>query len=112
LVLAGTGLVPGRMAAGSISVRNVTGRTQDVRIRAIPSERDLDAILDVRITAQGEPVYQGSLEGLRTWTQDAVTLRSAESSRLSLEIRLPRSTARGFEGRIDTVRLEWLARPV
>ena len=109
LIASGTDLrpVPGSVASGSVLVRNVTGRAQDVRVRAIASGPDLDPLLEVSLASDSATLYSGPLGGLRTWTVRGVRLASGQAARLRLRAWLPATAAHGYQDRIETITLEW-----
>jgi hypothetical protein len=73
----------GGAAHGRLVLRNITGHTVVVRLRCLPSSRDLDRALRVRIGRDPER----SLGRLRRWT-GAVRLRRGERRALHVTARL------------------------
>jgi hypothetical protein len=110
-VLSAAGMEAGQRRAGAISVRNVTGTTLAVRVRALPSIHDLDRVLLVRVRSGGEMLYDGSLGGLAS-RSGALVLRSGRTAGLTFEARLPAAARDGWRGRIDKVVVEPLVTPV
>ncbi len=105
-----TGLVPGGDARqGRLTIRNQTGRTLSVALRALPDAHDLDALVRVRLSAGDTTVFSGTLGGLRTWTEPLV-LRSGERAALRLRVAIPSTVRSGFTARIESVPLEFRAR--
>ncbi len=88
--LAATDLRGGDSADGSVAVRNQTAQTVGVSVRTLPSNRDLDALLEVWVEAGDETVFRGPLGALREWSAPFV-LGAGEDRRLAVEVRLPGS---------------------
>lgn len=108
------GLMPGEETAapsGAIQVRNRTGSTLFVQLRGLPSAADLDRLLWVGIDADGSRIFRGPLGDLRSWTEEALTLVPGEHTDLSVRTWLPSSVASGYQGRIETVSLEFRTIP-
>jgi hypothetical protein len=99
-----TDLRGGDSARGAVEVRNQTGQTLGISVRALASGRDLDALLEVSITAGEQVVFQGPLGALRDWTAPFV-LDPGEIRRLAVEVRLP-SFDHGSQARTVTADLE------
>ena len=104
--LRGIGLEPGDTAHGSVPVRNQTGSTLAISVRALPSIQDLDPLLQVRMTAGGHAVYEGTLGGLRDWSR-AFRLTSGNRAALAFDLSLPDGSDEGIHGRIDDISLEF-----
>jgi hypothetical protein len=79
--LAARGLEPGGAATGRLELRNITGTPVVVRLRGLPSSRDLDASLRVELAAGDDVVFRGRLGRLRGWTAPFALAR-AERRRL------------------------------
>lgn len=110
-ILRAADLAPGsRPVRGSLMVRNQTGATLVVGLRAKPVGGDLDDVVRVRITTGGIPLFDGALGGLRAGMR-RFTLAAGTARRLRFEVTLPRSRAGGSEGRSDDVALELRSRP-
>jgi hypothetical protein len=107
----GIGLQPGAGADGALPVRNQTGRTLAVSVRVLPSIRDLDRVLRVRMTAGGRPIYVGPLGGLRTWSRP-FHLASGTATELGVQVDLPGGSAAEAHGRIDDISLAFRSVPV
>ena len=101
---------PGHGALGGFEVRNRTGRTLEVRLRALPSSHTVDGSLRVEIRAGAIQVFSGEVGELRSWTGNAIRLASGSSEPISVRVWLA-SGATGYEGRQD-VSLEFLSSPV
>jgi hypothetical protein len=101
------GLRPqGSPAAGSFLVRNQTGSTVEVHVRALPDRSDLDGILAVRISSGSRAVFRGTLAGLVAGTAGLVELAPGGRARLRFEAWLPAGVERGYQGRIVSVPLQ------
>ena len=99
-------LLPGASAAGDVTVRNQTGMPLAMRLRALPSVRDMDGLLVVRVSAGAQRLYDGTLGGLRTTGSRPLQLRPATSKRLHVTASLPAGLRTGFQGRIVDVSLQ------
>jgi len=102
----GLGLEPGGAADGAVPVRNQTGSTLAIAVRVLPSIADLDPVLQVRMTAGGHPVYDGTLGGLRDWSTP-FRLASGKRVPLAVALSLPRGSDSASHGRIDDISLEF-----
>lgn len=98
-------LLPGSSVAGDVTVRNQTGVPLALRLRALPSVRDLDQLLVVRVSAGSRTLYDGSLGGLRAGGSQPLALRAATAQRLHVSASLPTGVRTGFQGRIVDVSL-------
>jgi hypothetical protein len=107
----GIGLEPGDDAGGAVPVRNQTGSTLAIAVRVLPSIADLDPVLQVRMTAGGRPVYEGSLGGLRDWSPP-FRLASGRGVPLAVTVSLPAGPDDASHGRIEDVSLEFRSVPV
>lgn len=97
------GLTPGQSghgALGAFEVRNRTGSTLDVRLRALPSSHTVDGSLRVEIRAGTTQVFSGDVGELRTWTGSAIRLASGASEAISIRAWLAPGATR-YEGRQD-----------
>jgi hypothetical protein len=99
-------LLPGSSMAGDVTVRNQTGVRLALRLRALPSTRELDSLLAVRVSAGARTLYDGDLGGLRTAGSQPLALNAARSSRLHVSASLPAGLRSGFQGRIVDVSLQ------
>lgn len=111
--LSAADLVPRRStpANGTLSVRNQTGRRLAIRLRALPSLPDLDEMLEVTVTAGGQPVFSGRLKELRGWTPRSFALDSGRSVPLEVRAWLPEDSGDGYQGRVVDAPIEFRARP-
>jgi hypothetical protein len=89
----------GQSVDGTFVVINQTGRALDVRARAIAPPRELNGLVDVRLTAGGDSLVDGPLEipagGRRRVRAEAVVAPDA----------------RGYEFRTADLRLELRSEP-
>jgi hypothetical protein len=92
-------------ADGILSIRNVTGSTLVVRVRALPSVDDLDRRLRVQLTSGTTDVYTGMLGGLRGWTR-GFPLAAGEDVDLHVSAAIEDWVTRHYQGRVDDVTLE------
>jgi hypothetical protein len=99
-------LLPGSAVSGDVALRNQTGAPLALRLRALPSTSDLNALLRVRVSAGAKTLYDGSLGGLRSAGTSRLRLASAQSASVHVNASLPASVRSGFEGRIVDVSLE------
>jgi hypothetical protein len=99
-------LLPGASAAGDVTVRNQTGVPLALRLRALPSTRDLDQLLVVRVNAGKRALYDGNLAGLRMGATAPLVLKAASAQRLHVTASLPAGLRTGFQGRILDVSLQ------
>lgn len=112
-IAVGRGLEPreGRAVEGATAVTNQTPRELSVRLRALPTSKDLDDLLLLRVTVDGTPLDQTSLRRLRVGTPSAFTLAPGETRKLGVRAWLPASVRTGYQGRIEDVALEYTATP-
>jgi hypothetical protein len=109
----GTLLRANRMDPGAtpvtsaVRLRNITGTPLRVRIRVLPSTRDLDRVLMLRFTSDGRRVAAGSAGRMRAWSLGSIWLgvRGSAVLRLAAQMRRP------AEGLIADVTLEFHASP-
>jgi hypothetical protein len=94
---------------GAITIRNQTGKTLRVTLRALPAARDLDELVSVELqtgpAARRTTIFRGTLGGLRTWTKP-LRLRSGERAPLRLRVLIPPSVRSGYAARVESVPLE------
>lgn len=106
-VLSRAGMAPGSAPArGAVELRNQTGRRLPFDLRALPSSRDGDRLLVVRVDSGGRRLYEGPLGGLRRpgAARLALAARERRTLRLSAWVE-PRAGGR-HAGRIVEVLLE------
>jgi hypothetical protein len=99
-------LLPGHSLSGDAAVRNQTGVPLALTLRALPSVRDLDGLLAVRVSAGNRVLYNGNLNGLRARGTQPFTLGPASALRLRVSASLPAGVRTGFQGRIVDVSLQ------
>jgi hypothetical protein len=108
--LTARGLAPGgRAAHGTLRVRNVTGSDLRVRLRGLPSSRDLDRMVRVELRTDDRTFFRGSLRRLRHWTR-AVPLRVRDTLTVSARVWIPEGATGDYEGREADVTVETRAR--
>jgi hypothetical protein len=94
---------------GAITLRNQTGKTLQVTLRALPAARDLDDLVSVELqsgpAAGATTIFRGTLGGLRAWTKP-LRLRSGERAPLRLRVSIPSTVRSGYAARIESVPLE------
>ena len=105
LLLSGP-LRPGDGASGSVVVRNQTGATLAVRLRAHPDSTALDGLARVRLQTAGETLFDGTLQALREGTPVPLRLGPGAERRLRVTATLPAAVETGYEGRRVDVNLE------
>jgi hypothetical protein len=114
-IVAAPSLLPGpeaNGAGGAAVVRNQTGRTLEVRMRAVPSFPDLDRLLLVRVQIGNASSFVAALGDLRAWSARPFRLRSGEERRLALRAWLPASVGAGYQGRMEQIAIELQGTPV
>jgi hypothetical protein len=104
--VAAPSVLPGRSTTGKVTLRNQTGVPMSVRLHAMPSTRDLDSLLRVRVSDAGTVLYDGNLGGLRTAGTNPLRLAGGQSDNLNLQASLPSSLRSGFQGRIVDISLQ------
>ena len=105
-------LAPGGPAeAGTATVRNQSGGTLRLAIRALPSAPDLDRLLQVEISAGGKLVARGPLGTLRRRHDDPVPLGPGGQRTLAVRAWLPAGAPDGWQARAVEVPLELTTRP-
>jgi hypothetical protein len=105
-LLASGPLRPGGHAAGGFSLRNQTGETLAVRLRAQPSSTALDGIAQVRLQSRGSNLFEGTLQALRQGTGEAVRLPAGGAAQIRVVAWIPAEVETGYEGRTVAVALE------
>jgi hypothetical protein len=109
--LKGSDLRPGgKPATGTMKVRNQTGTTLSVELRALPNLDDLDDVLQLEITAKQGVLFRGDLGDLRRGAEP-VTLRPGRSQSLYFQAWIPAQAPRGSEGDLASVGIELLSEP-
>jgi len=111
--LSATDLTPSSApVSGSIDVFNQTGGTLNVAVRGLPSTKDMDEIMQIRVQADGATLYDGPLGGFRAWTAKKIPLASGATSHLSIQTWLAPQTGEYWSGRIAQVGIEFDSIPV
>ena len=99
-------------ARGRAKVRNPTDATLAVRLRAHPSIRDLDNLLQVAATVGGKPLFRRTLGELRAWSEERFNLARGQGRTLELRVWLPASVSDGYQARAADVTLQLRADPL
>lgn len=86
--LAARGLTPGDARHHSLTLTNITGVPLSVRFRALPSNSDLDRMVELTLSDNGRTVAAGTLASLRQWTAPVLRLPVRAVRRLMLTVRL------------------------
>jgi hypothetical protein len=105
-LLASGPMRPGSHARGSFTLRNQTGETLAVRLRAKPSSTQLDGTAQVRLESRGIVLSEGTLQALRQGTNEAVRLRPGGAAVVQVTAWIPAEVETGYEGRNVSVALE------
>ena len=103
--------VPAMMAGGEnaeavVTVRNKTGVVRDLVPRAEVTSPDMLELLQLRLQADGETIFDGSLNEL-TRGADALTVESGESLELHILTWIDPSSGRASVGRNADVTLHF-----
>jgi hypothetical protein len=91
-------LRPGSHAEGRMWLRNQTGVSLAVGLRAKPSSSALDGIARVRITAGGEVIADTTLQALRQGTAGRVRLAAGAAALVRVRAWIPAEIETGYEG--------------
>lgn len=112
--LSATNLSPGGtdIPAGILKVTNQTGIDLHVQVRGLPSSRDLDDVLRLRVATDDEPIFEGTLGELRTWSSAAFTLASGETGDVEVRTWIDPTEDEGWSGRMANVALEFRSAPI
>jgi hypothetical protein len=105
-LLASGPMRPGSHAGGGLTLRNQTGATLAVRLRARPSSTALDGTAHVRLVSGGAVLADGTLQALRQGTAKAVRLQPGGAARVRVIAWIPAEVETGYEGRNIAVALE------
>lgn len=105
-LLASGPMRPGSHARGVFSLRNETGETLAVRLRARPSSTALDGIAQVRLESRGVVLAEGTLQALRQGTAEALRLRPGAAAPVQVLAWIPAEVETGYEGHAVAVALE------
>ncbi len=105
-LLASGPMRPGSHVRGGFTLRNQTGETLAVRLRAKPSSTALDGTAQVRLESRGTVLSEGTLQALRQGTAKAVRLRPGGAAPVQVIAWIPAEVETGYEGRDVAVALE------
>lgn len=105
-LLASGPMRPGSHAQGNFTLRNQTGDTLAVRLRAKPSSTALDGTAQVRLESRGVVLSEGTLQALRQGTAEAVKLGPGAAAPVHVVAWIPAEVETGYEGRDVAVALE------
>lgn len=94
----------GPRAGGAFSVRNQTGESLAVALRADVSSTALNGLLEVRVRNGGRVLSESTLESLRVRPL-RLQLASGERTSLSIEAWLPAQVLEGYEGALAEITL-------
>jgi hypothetical protein len=105
-VLAPRNVLPGAAAVrAEATVRNQTGQELTVGFRAEALARDLDGLLRVRLSVDGQTLADTTLQGLRAGTRTPLALNPGVERALRVELWIPGSITAGFQGRSAAITL-------
>ena len=93
--------------SGQIKIRNITPKTLAVHMTGVPSSADLNSLLWVQVNDNGSRVFRGTLGTLQQGIPRPLVLRPQQAATLDFRAWLPPGTGSGYEGRIQTVNLEF-----
>jgi hypothetical protein len=111
--LSATNLTPSSPASsGSLAVFNQTGSTLNVAVRGLPSTKDMDQVMLIRVDADGTSIYDGTLGGFRVWTTKTISLGSGQTANLTVRTWLDPQSGESWSGRITQVGIEFDSIPV
>lgn len=96
---------PGRPALATATVRNQSGATVGVRVRALGPRTEMDSRFVVHVVAGDRRLYEASLGRLRKGTRLRFALRRGQSRDVSVQVRLRAGLADGYAGRYETLTL-------
>lgn len=94
----------GPRASGAFAIRNQTGETLAVALRADMDSTALNGLLEVRVRSGEQVLAESSLESLRV-RPPRLRLASGELARLSFEAWLPAQVLEGYEGALVDITL-------
>jgi hypothetical protein len=105
-LLASGPMRPGSHAHGSFTLRNQTGETLALRLRAKPSSTALDGTAQVRLESRGVVLSEGTLQALRQGTAEPLKLQPGAAAPIQVLAWIPAEVETGYEGRDVAVSLE------
>jgi hypothetical protein len=95
-----------------LTVRNATGTTLAVGFRAETATKDLDDALRVRVQADDQTVFEGTLKELQAGSSESFQLASHATSSISVLAWIPFTTAEHtWKARSDQVQIEFVTTP-
>lgn len=94
----------GPVATGAFTVRNQTGETLAVALRADISSTELNGLLEVRVRSGSRVLSESTLESLRV-RPPRLQLGSGQRAHISLEAWVPTQVLEGYEGALVDVTL-------
>lgn len=97
--------------AGALTVRNRTGTTLDLGVRATADSEDLDGALHISVAIDGVALADGSLAALRRGVPARARLQPGRPARLTARAWLDPALAEGAGGRAADVTLTLTATP-
>jgi hypothetical protein len=104
--LRATALTPGGApATASFSVRNQTGSTLEIGLRARAPTHELDGLLRIRLRVGDRTLADTTLQGLRHGSAATIRLRSGDARSIALEAWIPDGT-NDTEGRDVAIELK------
>ena len=105
-VLVADSLRPGEgRKAASFTLQNQTPRAMELNFIARPSGTGLNGLLQVRLTAAGQTLTTGALQGMLRGSAKSLRLPSGSTRQLRIETWMPASVGDGYEGRLIHVSL-------
>lgn len=111
-IASGRALEPGQgRAVGRLTLVNVAGGPLTVRVRGLPSTRELDRLLHVELRSGDRTLARGPLSRLRAWSEGSVVIQRAGRADIDARAWLPAGVRGAYEGRAVDVTLELRATP-
>jgi hypothetical protein len=98
---------PGHPVSGQVVLSNTMAQPLAVRVHAVPADRDLDHLLQVKATAAGTTVFAGPLGGMRHWSPRSFRVPTGGQTALKTRFWLPKSAAAGYQHRTGDLKLEF-----
>jgi hypothetical protein len=97
---------PGSHAEGRMWLRNETGESLAVGLRAVPSSTALDGIARVKVIAGGKVIADTTLQALRQGTAGKVRLAPGAAAPVLVRAWIPAEIETGYEGAAVSVALD------
>ncbi|MEK6252318.1 MAG: hypothetical protein AABM43_10315 [Actinomycetota bacterium] len=106
-------LKPGAKHGGSgrVALHNTMEQPLAVRIHTVPSVTDLDRLLRVEATGDGQLLFRGRLTDLHSWTRRPFVVPAHGRSMLETRFWLPASVRSGYQNRVATETIEFKLAP-